>query len=146
MSRSGNIQGAVHLQNQNYFVTESLNCSSKWKEWHHKNPNNSHNIWGSKHGQHSVVNVLAPNCTRPWPLQSVGWNLRQKIWVFFFFFLSYSASHWFHKTFQWRVDVIENGDSHELSWPFESSHQTGTLPAWTQRMCWATQTKPQWLK
>ena len=37
MSRGGNIQGVVHLQNQNYLAKESLKCSSKLINGH-KNP------------------------------------------------------------------------------------------------------------
>ena len=40
MSRGGNIQGVVHLQNQNYLVTETLIFSPKSNEGN-KNPNNS---------------------------------------------------------------------------------------------------------
>ena len=36
MSRGGNIQGVVRLQNQNYLVTESLKCSLKSNEWPQK--------------------------------------------------------------------------------------------------------------
>ena len=42
MFRGGNIQGVAHLQNQNYFVTESLNVVQKVKDGN-KNPKNSHN-------------------------------------------------------------------------------------------------------
>ena len=37
ISRGRNIQGVAHLQNQNYLVTESLQCSSKSNEWPQKN-------------------------------------------------------------------------------------------------------------
>ena len=33
MSRGGNIQGVVHLQNQEYLGTETQKCSSKSDEW-----------------------------------------------------------------------------------------------------------------
>ena len=42
MSRGGNIQGGVHLQNQNYFVLESLNVQNK-KNNLDKNSNKCHN-------------------------------------------------------------------------------------------------------
>ena len=42
MSRGGNIQGIVHLQNQNYLGKESLQCCSEVMNGHN-NPNDSHN-------------------------------------------------------------------------------------------------------
>ena len=48
--RGGNIQGVVHLQNQNYYVTESLKCSSKAMNGH-KNPNDSHNYHDEHHDE-----------------------------------------------------------------------------------------------
>ena len=42
MSRDGNIQGAVHLQNQNYLCKVSLSVDQKVINGH-KNLNNIHN-------------------------------------------------------------------------------------------------------
>ena len=45
--QGGNIQGIVHLQNQNYLVTGSLYVLYK----HEKNPNNSHNYHAQNHDE-----------------------------------------------------------------------------------------------
>ena len=50
MSRGGNIQGVVHLQNQNYLCKESLKCRSKVINGH-KNPNESHNYYDENHDE-----------------------------------------------------------------------------------------------
>ena len=50
MSRGENIQGVVHLQNQNYLGKESLKCSSK-KINGHKNPNDGHNYLDENHDE-----------------------------------------------------------------------------------------------
>ena len=46
--QGGNIQGVVHLQNQNYLGKESLKCSSKVINGH-KNPNHSHKFHDENH-------------------------------------------------------------------------------------------------
>ena len=49
MSRRGNIQGVVHLQNQNLSVTENLKYSSISNEWPQKTPNDSKNYHDESH-------------------------------------------------------------------------------------------------
>ena len=50
MCRGGNIQGIVHLENQNYLCNESLKCRSK-KINGHKNANDSHNYQDENHDE-----------------------------------------------------------------------------------------------
>ena len=49
MSRGGNTQEVVYLQNQNYLCKESLTCGSKGHG--HKNPNDSHNYHDENHDE-----------------------------------------------------------------------------------------------
>ena len=53
MFRGRNIQGVVHLQNQNYLVTESLKCKSVVQKIinGHKNPNESNNYHDENHDE-----------------------------------------------------------------------------------------------
>ena len=48
MSRGGNIQGVVHLQNQNYLCKESVD---RRVINGHKNPNDSHNFHDENHDE-----------------------------------------------------------------------------------------------
>ena len=50
MSRDGNIQGVVHLQNQNYLSKEILKCRSKVINGH-TNPNYRHNYHDENHDE-----------------------------------------------------------------------------------------------
>ena len=50
MSRGRNIQGVVHLQNQNYLCKRSLKYRSKVINGH-KNPSNSHNYHDENHDE-----------------------------------------------------------------------------------------------
>ena len=50
MSRGRNIQGVVHLQNQNYLRKGSLKCEQKVINGH-KNPSDSHNYHDQNHDE-----------------------------------------------------------------------------------------------
>ena len=50
MSRGGNFQGVVLLQNQNYIWKESLNIDQKVTNGH-KNPNDIHNYHDENHDE-----------------------------------------------------------------------------------------------